>query len=194
MTSGGGAKSAEGTDSARRQRELWGLATRRGAPWLAAALLLSTAAGPTATGSGVATNAESATTTGIGSPPLTTSTDVPATSTPNLATSAPTATVPPETVPPETKVPVTQPTEAPADVSRGVPLAALDAFFAQRVGPLFGADYQHVVPLAGVRSAWFFQDAFIDRARDHHHQHQHQHQHHDHLVDDLDHSASLIGF
>jgi len=39
---------------------------------------------------------------------------------------------------------------------------ALDAFFAARVGPLMGADYQHVVALGGNRFAWFFQDAFID--------------------------------
>ena len=39
---------------------------------------------------------------------------------------------------------------------------ALDAFFAARVGPLMGADYQHVVALGGSRYAWFFQDAFVD--------------------------------
>jgi hypothetical protein len=39
---------------------------------------------------------------------------------------------------------------------------AIDAFFAQRAGPLIGSDYQHVVPLGGSRYAWFFQDAFID--------------------------------
>jgi hypothetical protein len=44
----------------------------------------------------------------------------------------------------------------------GTGAGALDAFFAARVGPLFGADYQHVVPLGGGRHAWFFQDAFID--------------------------------
>ncbi len=40
--------------------------------------------------------------------------------------------------------------------------AALDSFFAARVGPLLGADYQHVVSLGNGRAAWFFQDAFID--------------------------------
>lgn len=44
----------------------------------------------------------------------------------------------------------------------GTGAGALDAFFAARVGPLMGADYQHVVPLGGNRYAWFFQDAFID--------------------------------
>ncbi len=44
----------------------------------------------------------------------------------------------------------------------GTGAAALDAFFAVRVGPLIGSDYQHVVALGGGRYAWFFQDAFID--------------------------------
>ncbi|MDO8362970.1 MAG: hypothetical protein Q7V88_08730 [Actinomycetota bacterium] len=42
--------------------------------------------------------------------------------------------------------------------------AALDALFAGRVGPLLGADYQHVVALGGNRYGWFFQDAFIDQS------------------------------
>jgi hypothetical protein len=44
----------------------------------------------------------------------------------------------------------------------GTSATALDSFFAARVGPLLGADYQHVVALGGGRHAWFFQDAFID--------------------------------
>jgi hypothetical protein len=40
--------------------------------------------------------------------------------------------------------------------------AALDAFFADRVGPVMGADYQHVVALGKGRAIWFFQDMFID--------------------------------
>ena len=179
---------------------LWGPVARRGAPWLAAALLLTAAAGPASSaGSGVtATSADAVTTTsGTRSPPsTTTSSDAPNTTVRSVTTTEPTATVPPETT-----VPVAPPTEPPADVNRGVPSAApaapppsapappwawsitttsagytstnvacatsteasaLDAFFAQRVGPLIGADYQHVVPLGGGRYAWFFQDAFID--------------------------------
>ncbi|HQZ35074.1 MAG TPA: hypothetical protein PK020_11655 [Ilumatobacteraceae bacterium] len=44
----------------------------------------------------------------------------------------------------------------------GTGAGALDAFFAARVGPMMGADYQHVVALGGNRYAWFFQDAFLD--------------------------------
>jgi len=44
----------------------------------------------------------------------------------------------------------------------GTGAGALDSFFAARVGPLMGADYQHVVALGGNRYAWFFQDAFVD--------------------------------
>ena len=40
--------------------------------------------------------------------------------------------------------------------------AGLDAFFADRVGPVLGWDYQHVVPLGGGRHLWLFQDTFID--------------------------------
>jgi len=39
---------------------------------------------------------------------------------------------------------------------------ALDQFFAQRVGPVTGWDYQHVYPLGGDRYLWLFQDAFLD--------------------------------
>jgi len=40
----------------------------------------------------------------------------------------------------------------------------LDAFFAERVGPVVGWDYQHVYPLGGDRYLWLFQDAFIDHS------------------------------
>ncbi len=42
--------------------------------------------------------------------------------------------------------------------------AALDAYFAGRVGPVIGWDYQHVYPLGGERFLWLFQDAFIDHS------------------------------
>ncbi|MGB3735015.1 MAG: hypothetical protein WA964_08675 [Ilumatobacter sp.] len=42
--------------------------------------------------------------------------------------------------------------------------AGLDAFFAARVGPVLGWDYQHVYPLGGNRSLWLFQDTFIDHS------------------------------
>ena len=42
--------------------------------------------------------------------------------------------------------------------------AALDAFFAARVGPVLGWDYQHVYPLGGGRRLWLFQDTFIDQS------------------------------
>lgn len=41
---------------------------------------------------------------------------------------------------------------------------ALDAFFAERVGPVLGEDYQHVYPLPGGRYLWLFQDTFIDHS------------------------------
>lgn len=41
---------------------------------------------------------------------------------------------------------------------------ALDSFFKNRVGPMLGADYQHVYPLGGSRYLWLFQDAFIDHS------------------------------
>lgn len=44
----------------------------------------------------------------------------------------------------------------------GTDPGSLDAFFATRLGPLVGADYQHVYPLGGDRFLWLFQDAFID--------------------------------
>lgn len=40
----------------------------------------------------------------------------------------------------------------------------LDAFFAGRVGPVLGWDYQHVVPLGGGRHLWLFQDTFVDHS------------------------------
>jgi hypothetical protein len=39
---------------------------------------------------------------------------------------------------------------------------ALDSFFSARLGPVMGADYQHVVQLGNGRAVWFFQDMFID--------------------------------
>ncbi|WP_420450924.1 hypothetical protein [Ilumatobacter sp.] len=47
-----------------------------------------------------------------------------------------------------------------ADLSAG----SLDAFFADRVGPVVGWDYQHVYPLGGGRHLWLFQDAFVDHS------------------------------
>ncbi|MBA3801528.1 MAG: hypothetical protein H0X22_01290 [Acidimicrobiia bacterium] len=40
--------------------------------------------------------------------------------------------------------------------------AALDDFFADRIGPVIGHDYQHVYPLGDGRSLWIFQDTFVD--------------------------------
>ncbi len=42
--------------------------------------------------------------------------------------------------------------------------AGLDAFFAGRIGPVLGWDYQHVYPLGGDRHLWLFQDTFIDHS------------------------------
>ena len=42
--------------------------------------------------------------------------------------------------------------------------AALDRFFAARLGPVLGWDYQHVYPLDGGRYLWVFQDAFVDHS------------------------------
>ncbi|MGD9999923.1 MAG: hypothetical protein AB7U39_23645, partial [Ilumatobacteraceae bacterium] len=42
--------------------------------------------------------------------------------------------------------------------------ASLDAFFAERVGPVLGADYQHVYPLGDGRNLWLFQDSFLDHS------------------------------
>lgn len=44
----------------------------------------------------------------------------------------------------------------------GTDAAALDAFFAERIGPVLGLDYQHVYPLGGERFLWIFQDTFLD--------------------------------
>ena len=44
----------------------------------------------------------------------------------------------------------------------GTSAAALDAFFAARLGPVMGHDYQHVYPLGGDRYLWLFQDTFLD--------------------------------
>ncbi len=46
----------------------------------------------------------------------------------------------------------------------GTDAGSLDAFFASRVGPVIGTDYQHVYPLGGNRFLWLFQDAFIDHS------------------------------
>ena len=87
----------------------------------------------------------------------------------DVARSIPTATpaaLPPAAPPPPWAGSVT--TTAAGYISTNVGCAggtgagALDAFFAARVGPLMGADYQHVVALGGNRYAWFFQDAFLD--------------------------------
>ncbi len=48
--------------------------------------------------------------------------------------------------------------------SRDLSAAALDEFFAARVGPVIGWDYQHVYPLGGNRYLWLFQDTFIDHS------------------------------
>lgn len=42
--------------------------------------------------------------------------------------------------------------------------AGLDAFFAGRIGPVLGWDYQHVYPLGGDRHLWLFQDTFVDHS------------------------------
>lgn len=44
----------------------------------------------------------------------------------------------------------------------GTSATALDVFFRERVGPVLGHDYQHVVALGGDRQLWLFQDTFID--------------------------------
>ncbi len=48
--------------------------------------------------------------------------------------------------------------------ARDVSARALDEFFAARVGPVLGWDYQHVYPLGGDRYLWLFQDAFVDQS------------------------------
>ncbi len=48
--------------------------------------------------------------------------------------------------------------------ARDTSAAGLDAFFAARVGPVLGWDYQHVYPLGGNRHLWLFQDTFIDHS------------------------------
>ncbi len=48
--------------------------------------------------------------------------------------------------------------------ARDLSAAALDEFFAARVGPVLGWDYQHVYPLGGNRHLWLFQDTFIDHS------------------------------
>ncbi|MET0144371.1 MAG: hypothetical protein ABW328_06250, partial [Ilumatobacteraceae bacterium] len=44
----------------------------------------------------------------------------------------------------------------------GTSARALDAFFAARIGPVIGLDYQHVYDLGGDRRLWLFQDTFLD--------------------------------
>ena len=41
---------------------------------------------------------------------------------------------------------------------------ALDKFFAARLGPVLGWDYQHVYPMGDNRYLWLFQDAFVDHS------------------------------
>jgi len=52
------------------------------------------------------------------------------------------------------------------DVGCAVDVSApgLDAFFAERIGPVIGWDYQHVYPLGGNRHLWLFQDTFVDHS------------------------------
>jgi hypothetical protein len=50
----------------------------------------------------------------------------------------------------------------PAGCAANGSAAALDRFFAARLGPVMGADYQHVVQLGKGRALWVFQDMFID--------------------------------
>jgi len=49
-----------------------------------------------------------------------------------------------------------------AGCAAGTSGAALDAWFAGRMGPVLGHDYQHVYPLGDGRHLWLFQDTFID--------------------------------
>ena len=49
-----------------------------------------------------------------------------------------------------------------AGCAGGTDAGSLNAYFAQRMGPVMGLDYQHVVALGGNRYAWFFQDVFVD--------------------------------
>jgi hypothetical protein len=42
--------------------------------------------------------------------------------------------------------------------------SGIDAFFADRAGPLVGSDYQHVYPLGNDRFLWLFQDSFVDHS------------------------------
>lgn len=92
----------------------------------------------------------------------------------------PAAVLPREIPPKRPAEPPTPPAESPpwADSTRDTPgglatdvgcadnlnAAGLDAFFAQRVGPVLGWDYQHVVPLGGGRHLWLFQDTFVDHS------------------------------
>ncbi|NKB40828.1 MAG: hypothetical protein GKR86_07230, partial [Ilumatobacter sp.] len=48
--------------------------------------------------------------------------------------------------------------------ARDLSAVGLDEFFAERVGPVIGWDYQHVYPLGGNRYLWLFQDTFIDHS------------------------------
>jgi hypothetical protein len=48
--------------------------------------------------------------------------------------------------------------------ARDVSASGLDAFFAERVGPVLGWDYQHVYQLGDGRNLWLFQDTFIDQS------------------------------
>ena len=44
----------------------------------------------------------------------------------------------------------------------GIDAGSLDRFFAQRLGPVLGWDYQHIYPLGQSRHLWLFQDTFVD--------------------------------
>ncbi len=48
--------------------------------------------------------------------------------------------------------------------AHGTSAADLGEFFAQRMGPVLGHDYQHVYPLGGDRYLWLFQDTFVDQS------------------------------
>ncbi len=46
----------------------------------------------------------------------------------------------------------------------GTDAGSLDEFFSRRMGPVIGADYQHVYPLGGDRYLWLLQDTFVDHS------------------------------
>jgi hypothetical protein len=120
-----------------------------------------------------ATTTTDSTTTTATTPASTTTTDVvqPPTAPPeDVSRTIPTAPVepPPSAPPPPWAASVTTTaagyTSTSIGCASGTGAGAIDAFFAARVGPLMGADYQHAVSLGGGRYAWFFQDAFLDQS------------------------------